>query len=215
VAYNLRRFYNFRGAFPLDWWITQASGVVEFLRRPDAGYLYDQEQLELPPSGKAVHHRSLGFNFNHEFPRDGSQPGYPVRSGWRDLIEEPRRRTVALIGKFLGLNAAGNRVAFVREDAETVDAIGERLDTLFPLADYTLIVLPRISGNERDPSGWKGDPALWDKALGDLNLSLDRTNHQPFEESAKIIHDDQSGAISRARQKQPANNTYQEPALGI
>lgn len=206
VAYNLRRFYNFRSAFPLDWWITPASGIVKFLRQPDVGYLYDPALLKLTPNAASVRHRELGIQLHHEFPRNKARPGQPIKPGWKNAIENPKSRTIALIGKFLGLNAAGNRIAFVREDAELAAALTDRLDALFPLADYTLIVLPKIPGGKHDAFKWKGDPALWNKALGDLNLSLDRTHHQPFDEKAKIIdEEDFQGTANPARQKNSSN----------
>jgi hypothetical protein len=196
VAYNLRRFYNFRSAFPFDWWITPAEGVAAFLEHPDADYLYDMTQLELVHAGKTVKHRELGFRLHHEFSRDEGTPGQPVRPGWQGAIADPKSRTVALMDKFLGLNTPGNRIAFVREKADGFgDRIAGRLNKLFPLADYTLIELSRVPGSNEDSFGWKGDPARWNETLAPLDLSLDRTHHQSFE-GKRIIHSDHSQSVS-------------------
>jgi hypothetical protein len=194
VAYNLRRFYNFQSAFPFDWWISPLGGVLRFLHHPDVDSLYDPEQLELSHNGSTVRHRTLQIQLHHEFPRDTSQPGRPVRDEWRDAIEHPKSRTTALLEKFLALNAGGNRIAFIREDNGPGEQIAKRLDALFPLADYTLVELPRVPGGMQDAYGWKGNPVLWDAALHDLGLTLDRTHHRPFQDKAALIREDQVGA---------------------
>jgi hypothetical protein len=51
VAFNLRRYWNFGGAFPFGWWITSAEGVVGLLDRPDPDWLYDLQELELVKNG--------------------------------------------------------------------------------------------------------------------------------------------------------------------
>ncbi|HEY5237717.1 MAG TPA: DUF1796 family putative cysteine peptidase [Rhizomicrobium sp.] len=194
VAYNLRRFYNFQSAFPFDWWISPLGGVVQFLERPDVDCLYDPEELELSHNGSTVRHRTFQIQLHHEFPKDASHTGRLVRDDWRDAIEHPKRRTTALLKKFLGLNAPGNRVAFVREDDATADQITERLNELFPLADYLLVELPKFPGGMNDEHGWKGNPTLWNEALRNLNLTLDRTRHSPFEETKGLVRDDNISA---------------------
>lgn len=186
TAYNLRRFYNFHSAFPFDWWITPAAGVVTFLQHPDVENLYNPVQLELANDGKTVHHRNLKFQLHHEFPREGTR----VRAGWQNEIELPKKRTTALLTRFLGLNSPGNRIVFVREQTQMSDRIVECLDVLFSLPDYTLAAFPKVAGSHQDASGWRGDPVLWDGVFSALGLSLDRTNHQPFSAGKSVIETD-------------------------
>jgi hypothetical protein len=191
VAYNLRRFYNFRSAFPFDWWITSTAGVAKFLRRMDIEYLYAPDQLELTPDARTVRHRGLNFQLHHEFPRENKKGGR-VLPNWFEAIEQPKKRTAALINKLLALNSSNNRVVFVREQEKITDHIAGCLDTLFRQAEYTLVVLPKIPRNFNGKFGWHGDPEQWDKALGALGLSLDLNNHQPFDKGSGGIKADYS-----------------------
>ncbi|HEY5238700.1 MAG TPA: DUF1796 family putative cysteine peptidase [Rhizomicrobium sp.] len=194
LAYNLRRFYNFRGALPFDWWITSNPGVAGFLRRMDIEYLYDPTQLELSTDAMTVRHRGLNFHLHHEFPRENGNVG-AILPNWLDTIELPKSRTAALVNKFLALNSPNNRIVFVREQVEATDHIAGCLEPLFFQTEYTFILLPQVPGNLSDKFGWLGDPQLWDKALGALGLSFDSTNHRPFDRGAGAILADHAAII--------------------
>ena len=36
TTYNLRRHYNFATAYPFDWWISPAGGLIQILTKLDA-----------------------------------------------------------------------------------------------------------------------------------------------------------------------------------
>ena len=139
TAYNLRRYFDFGGAFPLDWWIVPPSALTRFLRNPDAEVLYDLDKLALTSNGGGVYHTELDLHLLHEFPRV-SMPSGPISADWREHVDGPKARTTALLQKLLALNAPGNRVAFIRHKAAEQDVHAE-LENLFYLADWIFIQL--------------------------------------------------------------------------
>lgn len=178
-AYNLRRYYNFGGAFPFDWWVSDAEGLVRFLESPSIEFLYDVNRLTLSQTNDSVRNHDFNFIFQHEFKHDWSLPGHPIRADWTTNIEKPAQRSEALLNKFLALNANGNRVVFIR-NGKTSPKIIASLEKLFPLPEWTFVHIDYIANGE---NGWKGDTSLWDEALARLNITLDLTKHKPFRET--------------------------------
>ena len=179
TAYNVRRHYDFGDAFPFDWWITNCKGLEYVLSNPDVDYLYSLDKLIMIESGDSIKHKDLEILFHHEFFRDWSLPNNPIKSGWEDNVDVPRKRTQYLMEKFLSLNKSGNRVFFIRE----VDNLGEsleienRLIDLFPDAEWCLAEIPRVQSRV---AGWKGDPVVWDKLLSAFNVNLSNSSLKPF-----------------------------------
>lgn len=189
VAYNLRRHFDFRSAFPFDWWITTVRGLADFLRDGlDVEALYDPAQLERSPGARSVRHKTYGFLLHHEFPRHWDVPGLPVSDDFLEHIEGPKRRTSYLIEKLRALDDPGERILFVREFVEheteaEVAALGDlraALERLMPRANWKLAIV----GGPRDEAtfDWKCDPKAWDVELARLGAVLDRSRHRPFHE---------------------------------
>lgn len=200
VAYNLRRFFDFSTAYPFDWWITPTTALLAFLAKPDAGDLYDPAKLELSARANSVRHVS-GILLFHEFKRDNDVASKPVRPEWREALDKPRQRTAALTERFLGLNAPGNRIAFVRQPGQATRQVLARLEALFPLAEWTLIDLAAIPHGTHD---WRGDPAGWDRALAELELPFDRSGHRPFAAAMSPREDARADRIRTALIGDPA-----------
>lgn len=179
TAYNLRRHYNFGGAFPFDWWVSEAEGLIRFLDDPRVDRLYDPEKLGLTDNGGSVRHKEFGLLLHHEFPRAWRREGGPIRDDWRDFLAKPKHRSAALVKKFLDLNKADNRIVFVRYGKSAPGFI-ERLEKLFVEPTWTFVHLGYIANKS---GGWKGDPQAWDRVLDDLSLSIDLTGHKPFVET--------------------------------
>ncbi len=178
TAYNLRRHFDFGGAFPFDWWVVEAAGLNRFLAEPDVDALYDGTKLELISNGASVRHREYGIQLHHEFPREWDVPRQPIRNDWREWLAKANQRTAALMRKFLALDAPQNRIVFVRQGPVARETV-ERLDALFPAADWAFAA---IEVRSNDASDWKGDLGAWRQALDALGVTLDRTHHRPFEE---------------------------------
>lgn len=191
TAYNLRRYFNFAGAFPFDWWITGGDGVAAFLEKPDIERLYDPTLLEPTRGATSIRHSEFGFLLHHEFPRQWHLPGLPVQENWRDFLEQPKQRTAALLDKLLRLNATNNRIAFIREGLPC-GKLATHLDILFASPVWTLVELRTVE-DANDVHGWKGDPAAWDQILDGLGLTLDLTGHRLFD-AAKVEPETESKA---------------------
>jgi hypothetical protein len=188
VAHNLRRFYDFSTAYPFDWWVTPAPGLIALLNDPDISALYDPTQLSLLEGGKSVCHAN-GIRLFHEFERDKSQKGKPVLPGWQEALAAPKERTAALMQRLLDLNAPGNRIAFFRQPDRRVRAVRAALDARFPLAEWTLVPLAPIEKDAALEKEWRGDPNAWDRVLGDLDLRFDRGRHRPHADSVSPRED--------------------------
>ena len=116
LAYNLRRFFNLRSAFPFDWWITPIDGLVKVLRdNVNPQLIYDVAQLELTDNAGSVRHKTYDILLHHEFPRDREMQGDPVHAEFLQHIDEPRRRTGYLADKLLALDDRSEVILFVRE----------------------------------------------------------------------------------------------------
>jgi hypothetical protein len=177
TAYNLRRYFDFGGAFPFDWWITKPEGLLEFLSSLDVELLYDPNLLELTPDGMGVTNRQFPIIFHHEFPRDWTSPGHPISADWRKAIEKSKTRTAALTRKLRALDAPGFRIAFFREGSMPTDGLLEVLGNTFSQAQWTFIHVPPLS---EPTSEWRGDAHAWDAFLVSTALHLNRENHRPF-----------------------------------
>lgn len=176
TTYNLRRHYDFASAYPFDWWITPANGLLAFIRRMDVDWIYDPRNLELPDGKRSVRHAPTGILLHHEFPRDATHPDRPVLDDFRDRLDGPRERTQHLLDKFRGLNRSGNCVVFIREEG-----IGPELEAA--LAPHFLDcawAVARIPSLPEDEHGWVCDPGKWDTLLASLRLRLDPVQHRPF-----------------------------------
>lgn len=191
VAYNLRRYFNFGGAFPFDWWVSNGDGLARFLAAPDAEKLYEPSNLELTPNAASVRNKDFGFLFHHEFNRHWKVPGSPVQEDWQESTELPKQRTLALWEKLVRLDDEKNRICFFRNEKlspELVDA----LERLFPRAEWTIVELK----SSAEAANWKGDPNVWDKELASTGVTLDLTFHKPFaeydnspEHNSRVIHE--------------------------
>jgi hypothetical protein len=197
VAFNIRRHWNFGGAFPFDWWITPVEGVVGLLNRPDPAWLYDPDELEPVRNGGdwSVQHRSLGILRHHEFPRRWKEPYLPIADNWRDHIASAQTRTEYLLRKLMSLNAPGHRVLFIRHGlraGESREAVAAALDRSFPAAAFALaaVDVPHALAH-----GWKGDPCAWDGVLSTFGVSLRSDLHRPFD-PATAAPEHESRALS-------------------
>jgi hypothetical protein len=177
TAFNLRRFFDFSGAFPFDWWYSEPEALLSFLRSMDVDALYHPDLIELSEDGKSVTNKRFPVLLHHEFPRDYSAPGQPIADGWRGAVGKARQRTAALIDKFKALNSEGNRVAFFREGPTPETAFISALATLLDCAEWTYVPVDLADEPEFE---WKGDPRKWDDLLRATGVRLDRTNHRPF-----------------------------------
>jgi hypothetical protein len=179
AAYNLRRHYDFGGAFPFDWWVTPVAGVRGLLRRPDPDWLYDPALIEIVENGATVRHRELGILLHHEFPRRWGEPGIPVRSDFREKIARPKERTAFLLSKLLKLNQTIEHILFVRERVlGDKDSPADALSEVFDRASWTLVEWDQLARPNRD---WRGDPDEWDALLSGLGVSyLRRLDEKPF-----------------------------------
>jgi hypothetical protein len=179
TAYNLRRHFDFGGAFPFDWWITPLAAVEAVLRRPDPDWLYDPALLELTEKETSVRHRETDILLHHEFPRHWLEPAQPVRPDFRETISGPKKRTAALLAKLLQLNSPTERLLFVREriPGET-GSLANILEEVFNRAKWALIELDQIRGPD-----WQGDLDQWDEFLSGLGVSFSRpAGEKPFSE---------------------------------
>jgi hypothetical protein len=177
TTFNLRRHYNFASAYPFDWWITPPRGIVEVLEKMDADWIYDPKNLCLTDLNSSVVHSPTGILLHHEFPRDELKHNMPVIDNFVDFINLPRSRTEYLFEKFLSLNRPENRVVFVREEG-----VGQELEYVlsrrFSKCTWSLLRIPSIPEDEH---GWMCDPAKWDALLAPLHLTLEPSQHRPFE----------------------------------
>jgi hypothetical protein len=146
-TWNLRRHFGFGNGFPFDWWITPLPALLSLLQKFDIAYLYAPELLEAVSSEdgsiSSIRHRELGIFFHHEFPRAWKTPGTPVLPNWRDHLQIPISRTVALRDRFLALRG---RILFVRNMAitdESPDPIYPLLNALFHAKPYGYSSLTR------------------------------------------------------------------------
>lgn len=180
VAHNLRRHFNFKSAYPFDWWVTPQKAVTGLLARPDIDYLYDPALLTVPESRATVTHAELGLLFHHEFPRDWKTPGGPISQDYLDHIEAPKARTRYLLDKFLKLDRVDARVLFVRmlQAGEDPTAVRDALASRFGRATWAFAAIAPIRS---DPSfGWQGDAEAWNRVLSDIDISSEESVGAPF-----------------------------------
>ena len=196
TAYNLRRHFHFRTAFPFDWWVTPLEGLNALLSISlNIDAIYASQNLELTEKAKSVRHKASDVRLHHEFPRQVAVIGAPVRQNFLQHVEKPRLRTQHLVDRFLALNDARERILFVREQnlsslvqADVISA-STQLSRLFPNPEWTLAW---IQGPEEEAKfGWKGDPLSWDGVLSGLDITIDESRHLPFiDDPAPIANED-------------------------
>jgi hypothetical protein len=198
-TWNLRRHFGFGNGFPFDWWITPLPALLTLLQKFDIAYLYAPELLEAVSSEdgsiSSIRHRELGIFFHHEFPRAWRTPGTPVLPNWRDHLQIPISRTVALRDRFLALRG---RILFVRNMAitdESPDPIYPLLNALFPRETIRLLVinttgevvhteLPTLTFSDDGPE-WRGNVRAWRVALRTTRFTLNNAALKPFNPAAK------------------------------
>jgi hypothetical protein len=177
TAYNLRRYFNYSMASPLDWWFTEADGMMGYLRTLDVEGLYQEHLMEVSPARSSINSKLFQLYFHHEFPRDYVAEGTPILEGWEEHIDRARARCRALTDRLIGLNREECRIAFFREGSAPVEELHAVLETHFPRAEWTLVHFEL----HEDPLGdWRGVEEKWDAALAATGLSLDPSLHRPF-----------------------------------
>jgi len=187
VAYNLRRYYSFKSAYPFDWWITPVAGLLKFLSEPNIELLYAPENLVVSNVWglSSIRNEYFGIWLHHEFHRqsDGS-----ISNDWHKEIPAAKSRTAALLQKFFGANLLDERILMVRAKSEWDDPAfdpGELRDVLrfrFKNAVFQMIFInyprsdlgwarsldiPKLPGAD-----WRGDASAWDRNLADLGYRL-------------------------------------------
>jgi hypothetical protein len=190
TAYNIRRYFNIRSAFPFDWWVTPEPGLIGVLRNPDVNFLYDPGELSLTESSTSVRHKTLGIIFHHEFPRDWGHASQPVRADFRDHVETPRERTRYLLNKLYALNRSDQRIVFIVE-RHTSPLLFDVLSAIFDRALWALASIDSIVDDSA--FGWKQNPAMWDGELAKLGVNLDRAGHNPFVDRGAAHTDEDVG----------------------
>ena len=198
VAYNLRRTFGFKTAYPFDWWVTPLPALAAFLHDPSLDRLYDPALLEPVIKGggiHSIHNAHYRIQMEHEFPK--LKNGF-VRDDWIEFVNEPRTRTDYLLRRMREI-PAGSRVLFVRWTKRMERReLGERfeplmrdvlhgLEQMFPAVRRSVLLVDppvrieapgvmavRIPDPIRD---WKGTPELWTKAL--LGMGLERAGFRP------------------------------------
>jgi len=188
TSYNLRRYFNYLTAYPMDWWISDEMGTAAFLAdNMNLDTLYDPDFLEEGANYSTVVHRTFRIKFHHEFPRNEKIPGNPVIVNYKDHISKPRQRTQYLVNRLRSLNTSSERILFVRECAEPMDPsdyiidISKHLTRLFSDAEWALALIKL--GDDPSTTDWRGTPAFWDPRLAVLNARLDQSRHKPFAET--------------------------------
>ncbi len=183
TAYNCRRFFDFGGAYPFDWWVTKGTSLIRFLQSLDVDGLYEPSNLSLTLNGTSVVAKNLDILLHHEFPRRWKEDGHPISGDFLDHVERPKLRTSALLKKFLSLNSSGNRVLFVQKATERQYEknleLEKVLGNLFRVCDWTYTTVGGQVALDKGPD-WKGDIDGWNSELAELNIRLDRTSHKPF-----------------------------------
>lgn len=197
TAYNLRRHYSFGTAYPFDWWISPTSGAARFIRDGDAAALYRTGDLTPTANGRSIVNVRYGIRLHHEFPHDRQVEGRPISANWAAHIASPQARTAHLARRFFSLASTGRNLMFVRSfgprdtNVAMLQDLLEALDARFSparigvvLVNYagtvpeawpvTRAAVPRVAG-----TGWRGDAAAWDTALGSLGLHLTPGLHRP------------------------------------
>jgi len=205
VAHNLRRYFNFSTAYPFDWWISGASGVVKVLDGYETNDLYSPASLIFQAIGAndraVVLNKDLGISFNHEFPRDRKQPGSPVLESYASHLPAAMERTDALTRRLFSLNRRGLRLLFVRRalrheqaDVNEYRALLETLSKRFSNVLFGLLMVnatltkaqlgdaENLNIHSDRSFGWKGDPAAWDIGLAPLGITLSEGLHKPAKE---------------------------------
>ena len=167
--------FNFRSAFPLDWWFTPMGSVARvFNASLDVGSIYDPAKLELTEgAASGAPPRIDGTDpLHHEFPRNWEIEGGPVVDDFLQHLEGPRRRTAYLVNKLLALDRPGERILFVFEPIKfpaslpEIAALRAAIGRLFPNAGWKLAI---VQGPEPDSRfDWRDDPAAWDDRLRGL-----------------------------------------------
>lgn len=200
VAYQVRLFFGSEIAFPFDWTLTPLEGLVRYLDVLDPDRIYSETALEeVVVAGRvtALQSREFGLQPYHEFPRHREGEVSVVSPGWRQHLGVARERHARRLERLRGLNAAGQRILFVRHkldadpqrrDAQRpVEALWEVLRRQWRRADVRLLLvnLPPIDPPSRrvlqlrfedrpgtGPEAWRGDTGRWQSAFASLGLTL-------------------------------------------
>jgi hypothetical protein len=206
VTYNLRRFFNFGTAFPFDWWVTDLQGVINAIESDKDPYAHLIENRQNREDILQIMSGDGTIGFHHEFPRDWSTPGSPVRSDWRLHIEAARARFMYLRQRLLNANTSSHRILFVRHlgnlrDSrssahETIDDLMDAIDNTFNKSQniFLLINAPdpirrsqyytlRFHEREVGVGKWEGDFVQWESELSKLDFELFNPSLRPFEEA--------------------------------
>lgn len=168
MAFNLRRFFHERCAFPFDWWITNDSnGFAQFLVDLDVEKLYNPNQLRLTDDSRAIVHETYRLELYHEFPRVSSEENAVIASDYLLSTSFARRRTLYLINRLKALGQDGSRILFIRA-TEHCEVISAALRKSFSGVNWDLAFLGRVY---RDGFDWRGDPGVWDRTLQGLGVT--------------------------------------------
>jgi hypothetical protein len=181
LSYNLRRHFNFRTAFPLDWWRVSFRGALDALN-PQYDPYADLVLNKYRGRGAFVRTRDGNIEIDHELSGEN----------WRDQIGTARTRFTFLRDRLLALNSASSTILFGRHEGNgeveqgtnpaTIDDLIAGVKAVFnkSLNIFLLLNTPRPKWPERgvfpreiartDTSTWVGDPATWDAALADFTL---------------------------------------------
>ncbi|WP_068471366.1 DUF1796 family putative cysteine peptidase [Candidatus Protochlamydia phocaeensis] len=164
-------------AYPFDWMLSSAEGLILFIHYAGAGFLdLDKIAIEERVAGTnilIVADTLYGFRLLHDF-YDPFDTFYPI-------VKQKYERRIA---RFFNLLRSNKKVLFVRiqftrEQAELLDFI---LHTLYPQLTYTILALnpePQADwGLERVknlqlhqiPDVWYGDHTRWREILSQFNV---------------------------------------------
>lgn len=197
AAHNIRRFYGVETAYCFDWWVTPLTGLAKFFENPDADALYRSTDLQPVVNDAGIPviiNRHIGIEYFHEFKVTGTEDGPRVAASFDEDVPKARDRTAALIKRLMALNAAGNRIAFLRtafprdfdEDAPALCArLAAALDRCFDQATYTAVMASTRAVAWTLPPGftslrfvatqaadWRGHPPDWDAFLTSTGIVL-------------------------------------------
>jgi hypothetical protein len=167
ATFNLRRYFSIEKAYPFDWWINPADGLIKALKNPNDDYLFNPDNLILTRDDDFIINNEIGISYHHDFSRTSEMNRIDLN--FKDQIENVKNKYAHVINNFLNLNSDLNSILFIRSDlsASFESEILDLLESLFSKATYSLIFVEKPFN---ESSEWTGSISGWDSLFEKFDL---------------------------------------------
>lgn len=193
-AYQIRRRFQTERAFPFDWWVTPARGLVELVESA-FGDLFNPRNLKIVTENRSqwVLCRRYGIVHYHDFDEariDGRLHPFLVRAACARNVEKFAylyRQLVTLTGRVLFVRCGD---AYVPQneltgefDSELLARLVAGLKRLIPGAESSFLLLNGYTGpavesvhidtvDSYGDTTWQGSSKGWDEMFERLGITL-------------------------------------------